>query len=102
MYSRSFGGIESDGQLHQEENLNRTASEYREFSAETQAPQREVAPPQEEKAVEAGGFFKKGGGLFSKINAEDLILLGIALLILLDGNPDNDLLLIALAFIFFF
>lgn len=102
MYSRSFGGIESDGQLHQKENLNRTPSEYREFSEEDSLPQREISPPAEEKAVEAGGFFKKGGGLFSKISTEDLILLGIALLILLDGNPDNDLLLIALAFIFFF
>lgn len=102
MYSRSFGGIDSDGQLHKEENLNRTPSEYREFSGEDAPQRRDSLPSREETAVETGSGFKKNKGLFSKLGTEDLILLGVALLILMDGNPDNDLLLIALAFIFFF
>lgn len=102
MYSRSFGGIDSDGQLHKEENLNRSPSEYREFLNGEPASQAEAPASQRETAVEAGSFSKKRRGLFSGISTEDLLILGIALLILTDGNPDNDLLLIVLAFIFFF
>lgn len=42
------------------------------------------------------------GKLFSGIKTEDLLLIAIALLLLLDGDPDNDVLLIALAFLIFF
>ncbi len=60
-----------------------------------------------ERAAES--FHKEGesrpAGLsrfFSGIKTEDLLLIAIAALLLMDGDPDNDVLLIALAFLLFF
>lgn len=87
MYSRGYGGIESDGVLHEME---------RRRSAEGQEPP-EALPP-----AKPAGMFGRLGGMFSKISIEDLLLIGIALLLLFDGSPDNDILIIVLAFLLLF
>jgi len=72
------------------------------------AEHREEAEALREEAIPAGLFRARGGlldrfgSLFTKINFEDLLLIGIAALLLLDGNPDNDMIVIILAVLLFF
>lgn len=84
MYSRSFDNIREPDTYHQEENAY-TRNEPAEESAFMQKHR-------------GGGI----GKLFSNIKTEDLLLMAIALLLLMDGDPDNDILIIALAFLLFF
>ncbi len=88
MYSRGYDrGIESDGML----------KEYERSYEENQ-----MAPPPAEEALAHSPHKSGKKKLFGGIDTEDLLILAIALLILMDGEPDNDLILIALAVLLFF
>lgn len=91
MYSRGYdnGGIESDGVLHELE---------RRYEAR---PEMSPPPPQEQIAPASamGGGIKK---LFSRFELEDLLIIAVALIVLLDGNAENDIILIVLAVLLFF
>lgn len=89
MYSRGYDrGIESDGTLMELE---------RSFEQSHTPPQ---PPPCEEPPHPTEERSRKR--LFGRLDTEDLLIIAIAILILLDGEPDNDLILIALAVLFFF
>lgn len=91
MYSRAFGnGIESDGILHEVERR------YDEGSAQE-------VPAMAPHSVEASARGRLDlGRIFKNVNIEDLLLLAIGVLLLLDGEPDNDILIIAIVFLLFF
>lgn len=94
MYSRAFGnGIESDGVLHEMERR------YEESSAEEASALqgRHDCPPEKERPR---GFDLRR--ILKRISTEDLLLIAIGVLLLLDGEPDNDVLIIAIAFLLFF
>lgn len=90
MYSRNYGGIQSEGQLFNLQN------DLREEKKEE--PSREAVP------VSSGGggglslprfsIFDKFRGIFDHFEIDDLILIAIGVLLLLDGDTDNDILLI--------
>ncbi|MBQ4648170.1 MAG: hypothetical protein IJN86_05095 [Clostridia bacterium] len=88
MYSRGYeNGIDSDGML-------------REYERSFEEERRSADAQPEEQAVAAMGRSKRS--LFNRIDTEDLLIIAIVILILLDGNPDNDIILIALAALLFF
>ncbi len=88
MYSRSFGGgIESDGTLHEMESR---------YGADRSA---EAAPLPQPPAQRKGGGIKR---LLSGLDTGDLLLLAIGALVLLDGEPDNDVLVALIAFLLLF
>lgn len=92
MYSRGFGnGIDSDGVL------NEVERRYEENNAESVPTVRrcDEAPPEKR-----GGFDLKR--FFGGISLEDLLLVAIGILLLLDGEPDNDILVIAIVLLLFF
>lgn len=92
MYSRAFGnGIESDGILREVERR------YDESGAGDMPvmSQHRDEPPAKERGIDLKRIFKN-------ISIEDLLLLAIGVLLLLDGEPDNDILLIAIVFLLFF
>lgn len=98
MYSRDFGGIKSDGQLY---NYEREYNEYNQ-SARYDRDKEEIHPP--EKQSEHESERKRGLSLdfLRDLRADDLILIGIGLLILLDSDGENDILALLIAFLLFF
>ncbi len=101
MYSRSFGDpapgpenrfgptVSSDGQL---------------YNMQNQPPPPPPPPPEPENAPprDGGGLLGSFRNSLSRLGADDLILAAIGLLILLDGESDNDviaLFIIALLFL---
>ena len=96
MYNRDFGGIKSEGQLYNMEQEYRYSQNY-------------DTPLQEDKAQEAGIFpsnkSKKGKsalGFLKNLNTDDLILIGIGLLLLLDSEEENDIFVLIIALLLFF
>ena len=87
MFNSNFGGVESDGMLHgmRPEGFHPTEQEQ---------PQAAEVFKREKK-----GFF--GSSFLKNIQTDDLILLGIALLLLLDGEEDNDIFVFIIAAIVF-
>lgn len=91
MYSHGFDkGIESDGVLKEME---------RRYEERLSSP---PPPPEENVAALAKTEDKGIKKLFSHIDMEDLLIIAIALLILLDGEPDNNIIAIALIFLLLF
>ena len=91
MYSRDFSGIKSDGQLREfQENL------YRQY--ETPAAHRHEEhihkPKEEEKKGLLGGL---NFDFLKNIKLEDLLLIGIGLLILFGKEEHDTLILILIA-----
>ncbi|HPE95711.1 MAG TPA: hypothetical protein PLT66_06580 [Bacillota bacterium] len=96
MYQTSNGGFTATGGY-------RPAGEseiLRQETAQTyEAPDRCPAPLPPERGqssdgCDTGGLFGGVKKLFEKIDLEDLLLIGIALLLLFDGEKDNDMLII--------
>ncbi len=89
MYSRDFGGIQSEGQLY---NLQREyADNYRHPpSAEDDAD----CPPDKPKGFSLG--------FLRDLKLDDLILIGIGILLLLDSDAENDIFILLIAFILLF
>lgn len=85
MYSRDFGGIRSEGQLY---NLEREYNQTRE-------PIRE--PPKPEPICEKPKGLSLG--FLRDLKIDDLLLIGIGLLLLLDSDSENDVLVFLIAFL---
>ncbi len=92
MYSRDFGGIRSEGQLY---NLEREFNESR--SDRHEQSQSEALPVKSTPESRRLGL-----DFLRELKLDDLILIGIALLLLLDSDGENDLfaILIALTVLF--
>ncbi|HOJ48148.1 MAG TPA: hypothetical protein PLD48_04645 [Bacillota bacterium] len=120
MYSRDFGSIRSDGQLREfesnwqkqySENLKQpeTYKQPEEPRSDTifvplQQPQEKAEPtmahhdydrPAEKKSLFNLDFLKN-------IQVDDLILIGIGILLLLDSDASNDMLIILILLMLFF
>ena len=103
MYSRDFGGIRSEGQLY---NMEREYNDSREREPE----QRESAESgafsgsQSEVKQECNPKARRGLRLdfLRDIAIDDLILIGIGLLLLLDSDGENDLFVLIIALLLFF
>lgn len=91
MYSRGFErGIESDGVLREME---------RRYEAEEE---QSTLPPPREASAPTGCAPKGNKKLFGRFDTEDLLIVAIVLLLLSDGDADNDIIIIALAFLLLF
>ncbi len=101
MYSRDFGGIQSEGQLYNYEREYNQGKNRESFSEPTPTTTEEASTP----AATTAGAFKKGnnGGIsfLRNLKLDDLLLIGIGLLLLLDSDEENDIfsLLIAILLI---
>ncbi len=92
MYSRDFGGIQSDGQLYnyeREYNEARNREEAREFKEENCENQLPVANNKKNSG--------KGLSFLRDLKLDDLLLIGIGLLLLLDSDEENDIFSILIA-----
>jgi len=107
MYSRNFGGVRSDGQLKDlEKNWGKGYTEqnygYEQKGQPAQAipvsaPVRDYeAQPAQKKLLNFNLDFLKN------IQIDDLILIGIGILLLLDSDASNDMLIILIAMMLFF
>ncbi len=100
MYNRDFGGIKSEGQLYnmeQEYRYSQNAQNY-----QSQEPQEEA---KEAIALSEKHSHRKGRsalGFLKNLNADDLILIGIGLLLLLDSEEENDMFVLIIALLLFF
>lgn len=101
MYSRDFPGIKSDGQLYE---LEREASHRDEWrNGYGGAPREECAPPPPPPPIPEE---KPRKSLFDldilrSIKLDDLLLIGIAALLLLDSDGNNEILILLIAFVLF-
>ncbi len=92
MYSRDFGGIQSDGQLYNMEREYNNRNYYEpaeEHQPSCQAPQ---GPTHKSTPL----------GFLRDLKVDDLILIGIGLLLLLDSEEDNNIFVLLIAFLLFF
>ena len=100
MYNSSFGGIESDGQLH------RMQREYAQNAFQVQDQNDEEYKPQTEAVAETLAKPQSRHGLFSNsflsgMQTDDLILIALGILLLNDSDSDNDILIILIAVLLF-
>lgn len=87
MYSRNYGGIQSEGQLYNLQN------ELRDEKREE--PRLETLPVSKDGCEPSRpSIFDKFRGIFNHFEIDDLLLIAIGVLLLLDGDMDNDILLI--------
>lgn len=94
MYSRDFGGIKSEGQLY---NLEREYNDSRRYD--------DYPPPEPERKYELPEKPKgKGFNLdfLRNLKLDDLILIGIGILLLLDSDGENDIFAIIIALMLMF
>lgn len=100
MYSRDFGGIRSEGQLYNlEREYNESRSREREYDDDRERSDRNCDPP-EPPACEK----PRGSKLdfLRDLRLDDLILIGIGLLLLLDSEEENDIFVLLIAFLLMF
>lgn len=93
MYNRDFGGIKSEGQLY---NMEREYNQNRNYEPFTQNEEDcKIQPEVPQKRLFKADFLRN-------LKLDDLILIGIGLLLLLDSEEENDIftLLIALMLLF--
>lgn len=127
MYSRDFGGIRSDGQLREfEDNWKKEYMQKQQKDVGFDQKQTHAfppsepkpyyyapppsPPPQEEETVSNKTDeppSKKAFSLFNfdflkNIQIDDLILIGIGILLLLDSDASNDMLIVLIALMLFF
>lgn len=94
MYSRDFEGIKSEGQLYNmEQEYNRQHCDT--HSEEASPPDCHVPIPEHEPK-------KPGLSFLKNLEIDDLILIGIGILLLLDSDEENDILILIIALLFFF
>ncbi|MFA6730530.1 MAG: hypothetical protein WCR95_06005, partial [Eubacteriales bacterium] len=84
MYSRNYGGIQSEGQLY---NLQNELKE-----SQREEPCELEAAPACKTGCSLGrsSIFDKFRGIFTNFDIDDLILIAIGVLLLLDGDSSND------------
>lgn len=93
MYSRDFGGIKSEGQLY---NMEREYNESRRF---------DDYPPHEQECTHLPEKEKSKGfklDFLRNLEIDDLILIGIGILLLLDSEEDNDIFVLIIALLLLF
>lgn len=98
MYNRDFSGIRSDGQLfnmQQEEYEKERFSHRDENRPDLPPPQNESCAPEPQKKQK--GLF--GSDIFSGLKTDDLLLIGVALLLLSDSDGSNDLTVLLILFL---
>ncbi len=99
MYSRDFGGIKSDGQLY---NYEREYNESLRRDDDSEYSYRKPEGRNESDAVPQD----RGKGLrldfLRDLRIDDLILIGIGLLLLLDSDGENDIFVLLIALLLFF
>ena len=91
MFNSSYGGIESDGMLHGMRTEQPRIEETEKRDAEVF---NHNSRPKEKKGIFGSSFLKN-------LQTDDLILIGIALLLLLDGEEDNDIFIFIVAALIF-
>ncbi len=93
MYSRDFGGIKSEGQLYNMEREYNQNRNYEPFHQPEEDCKNQPEVPQKR-------LFKTD--FLRNLKLDDLILIGIGLLLLLDSEEENDIftLIIALMLLF--
>ncbi len=92
MYSRDFGGIKSDGQLYNLEREYNQSRRYEDYHPREE--EKEDCPP-EPKTKGALDFLRH-------LEIDDLILIGIGILLLLDSEEDNDIFVLIIALMLLF
>jgi hypothetical protein len=90
MYSRDFGGIRSEGQLY---NFEREYNEARSF--EQKSEDHKEACPETVRRKGPLDFLRT-------LEIDDLILIGIGILLLLDSEEENDILVLIIALMLLF
>lgn len=99
MYSRDFGGIKSDGQLYNYER------EYNESMHRESEPPHEYRAPESKRDSDTA-VQERGKGIrldfLRDLRVDDLILIGIGLLLLLDSDGENDIFVLLIALLLFF
>ncbi len=113
MYSRDFGSIRSDGQLREFE--SNWQKQYQEKIKHTEEPRSDtifvpIQPAEKTESVPVQENCEKppekksllGLDFLKNIQVDDLILIGIGLLLLLDSDASNDMLIILIAMMLFF
>ncbi|MBQ3229867.1 MAG: hypothetical protein IJO64_02570 [Clostridia bacterium] len=98
MYSRDFGGIKSEGQLYNlEREYNESRAREREYGDEREHRERErsAEPPSEKPKGLRLDFLRE-------LRLDDLILIGIGLLLLLDSEEENDIFVFLIALLLMF
>lgn len=88
MFNTSYGGIESDG-------IYRNPRAMEKPPEHTETEQNDVSDFKPEKKNRFLGSF------FKNLEIDDLILIGIALLLLMDGDEDNDIFVFIIAALVF-
>lgn len=92
MYSRDFGGIKSEGQLYNfEQEYNRSGG-YESYSQ--QQPEEVHHEPPKQKGLRLD--------FLRNLKLDDLILIGIGLLLLLDSDEENDIFTLIIALMLMF
>lgn len=100
MYSRDFGGIQSEGQLYNFErqyNENRAREDFPQNPIEEPTPKIEEVPVM--KRERRSGF---GLDFLRDLRLDDLILIGIGILLLLDSDSENDIFILIIALFLMF
>lgn len=92
MYNRDFGGIRSEGQLY---NLEREYNESRRYE------EQQSREAERETAVKCDGQ-KRPLDFLRNLEIDDLILIGIGILLLLDSQEENDILVLIIALMLLF
>lgn len=93
MYSRDFGGIQSEGQLYNMEREYNSRNYYEPKDEPQQQPCQHPPMPREKSSPL---------GFLRDLKVDDLILIGIGLLLLLDSEEDNNIFVLLIAFLLFF
>ncbi|HAN21426.1 MAG: hypothetical protein A2Y15_09290 [Clostridiales bacterium GWF2_36_10] len=131
MYSRDFGGVRSDGQLREFENNWQNQYTQKQYTESVQSETRSETPVYESNQSEQKQYHSDNIGLhgdapviessaiqsltsrmkglfnfnldfLKKIDIDDLILVGIGILLLLDSDTSNDMWIILIAIMLFF
>lgn len=100
MYSRDFGGIKSDGQLYNyEREYNESQHSHNDLGYD------EYRKPESHRDGESL-VQERGKGIrldfLRNLSVDDLILIGIGLLLLLDSDGENDIFVLLIALLLFF
>ncbi len=104
MYSRDFGGIKSEGQLYNMEREYNENRENRENREKTEAHREPVFESPQNGEISVKQEKQKGLRLdfLRDLKLDDLILIGIGLLLLLDSEGENDIFVLIIAFLLLF
>ena len=101
MYNRDFGGIKSEGQLY---NYEREYNESRQKSNNVFEPEDNRTFDVPKNDLNRDCEKKKGLSLnfIRDLKLDDLILIGIGILLLLDSDGENDIFVLLIALLLFF